>query len=299
MSRVQSDFPRGVRLAMRVGNFIPGWARRVIAIMIEFLAPSNSTVRTRWLRSPQIDEGAEVCVFVSYAPGGVMPEHSRFHAEAWAHAGFRVVVVLNTDVVDSVVRAWDLSFAAGILVRENRGYDFGAWASALNELPVIRTSSLVALVNDSVYGPLNSFDDMLQRVRALDGDVIGVTESREFVRHFQSYLLFFRPKALNAAVFWHFWKNIRAGGRIIAIYRYEQGLLATMERAGLRCAALFRAHDARNPTLTRWRALIDEGFPYVKVGLLRDNVFDADLSGWQEVLFEHGYDPALAHEYST
>jgi hypothetical protein len=49
----------------------------------------------------------------------------------------------------------------------------------------------------------------------------------------------------------------------------------------------------RNPTLTRWRALIDAGFPFVKVALLRENPFDADLIGWESVLERHGYDPAI------
>jgi lipopolysaccharide biosynthesis protein len=145
-----------------------------------------------------------------------------------------------------------------------------------------------------MFGPLDSFGPMLARVRATDADVIGATESREFGRHFQSFLLFFRSRALNSAAFWQFWRKVRAGGRIIAIYRYELGLVKGLERAGLRCVALFPSSDSRNPTLTRWRSLIGEGFPYVKVGLLRDNPFNADLSGWQDVVREHGYDPEIA-----
>jgi hypothetical protein len=95
-------------------------------------------------------------------------------------------------------------------------------------------------------------------------------------------------------MFWRFWGKVRAGGRIIAIYRYEHGIFERSVEAGLRCVALFPSSDRRNPTLTRWRSLIEEGFPYVKVGLLRDNPFGADLSDWQDVLRKHGYDPAIA-----
>jgi lipopolysaccharide biosynthesis protein len=263
-------------------------------MMVEFVTPSNSTVRSRWVRAPDLTDGCEVCVFVTYAPGGAVPEHSLFHARAWADAGFGVLIVLNTNAFDADIQLRDLGFASGVLVRQNRGYDFGAWATALQELPAIRMASLVAVVNDSMFGPLDSFGPMLARVRATDADVIGATESREFGRHFQSFLLFFRSRALNSAAFWQFWRKVRAGGRIIAIYRYELGLVKGLERAGLRCVALFPSSDSRNPTLTRWRSLIGEGFPYVKVGLLRDNPFNADLSGWQDVVREHGYDPEIA-----
>jgi lipopolysaccharide biosynthesis protein len=278
---------------VRIGRFIPGWARYLIAFVIERVTPSNGSVRSRWLRSPELSEGAEVCIFVTYAPGSAVPDYSRFHAEAWAAAGFRVVLVMNTDTFDRDVSADDLDFASGVLVRENRGYDFGAWATALQQLPQIKGASLVALVNDSMFGPLNTFEPMLKRVRGTDADMIGTTESVEFGRHFQSFLLFFKTRALKSDVFWQFWRKVRAGGRIIAIYRYEHGIFEDLERSGIRCVALFPSSHSRNPTLTRWRSLIEDGFPYVKVGLLRDNPFNADLSGWQEVLREHGYDPAL------
>jgi lipopolysaccharide biosynthesis protein len=262
--------------------------------MIEFATPSNSTVRSRWLHVPELGEGAEVCIFAAYAPNGVVPDYSLFHARAWSAAGFQVILVLNTNALDQNVETDDLRFASGVLVRENRGYDFGAWASALQQLSGIKSASLVALVNDSMFGPLDSFSQMLERVRAADADVIGTTESVEFGRHFQSFLLFFKTGVLNSAVFWRFWSKIRAGGRIIAIYRYEHGIFERLEEAGFRCVALFPSSDRRNPTLTRWRSLVDEGFPYVKVGLLRDNPFDADVSDWQDVLRKHGFDPAIA-----
>ena len=267
--------------------------------MVEFVTPSNSTVRSRWLLSPNFGDDAEVCVFVTYAPDGVVPDYSRFHAAAWADAGFQVVLVLNTNAFDADVQLADLDFASGVLARENRGYDFGAWATALEQLPPVRTASLVALANDSMYGPLDTFGPMIKRVRMTDADVIGATESREFGRHFQSFLLFFRPRALNSDAFWKFWRKVRAGGRIIAVYRYELGLVKALERAGLRCVALFPSRDSRNPTLTRWRSLIDEGLPYLKIALLRDNIFNVDLSGWQDVLKDHGYDPALATRHQT
>jgi hypothetical protein len=268
----------------------------MLATMIEFVSASNSTVRTRWLRLPEFSEPAEVCIFVTYAPDSVVPEHARIHARAWTDAGFQVVLVLNTDAFDKGANASEIDCASGVLLRENIGYDFGAWATALQQLAAIRSASLVALVNDSMYGPLDTFTQMLTRVRALDADVIGGTESLEFGRHFQSFLLFFKARALNSDSFWRFWRKVRAGGRIVAVYHYELRLMKTMERAGLDCVALFGSRDPRNPTLTRWRELIDEGFPYLKIALLRDNVFNVDLSGWQEVLRDHGYDPALADD---
>src|SRR5688572_7743147 len=116
---------------MSIAALLPGWARRPIARMMEIVTPSNQTVRTKWLRRPQLPAGAEVCLFVIYAARNALPEHSLFHARAWADAGFRVIIVLTTDAFGQGMETDRLAFASGVLVRENRGYDFGAWASAL------------------------------------------------------------------------------------------------------------------------------------------------------------------------
>ena len=278
---------------LQVSDFVFGRTLRVLAKGLETFTPKNTTVAVRWLRPAEILPGDEVCIFVAYAPGSNIPEHSLFHARAWADAGFRVVVVVNTNHFAEDPNASVLSFAAGVLVRENRGYDFGAWASALCKLPILKSASIVAIANDSMYGPLNSFKAMIDRARSMDADVIGATESTQVLHHFQSFLIFFKRPALRSDIFWKFWRSIRAGGRIIAVLRYELGLMRTMRRAGLRCAALFPCGDRRNPTLARWKELVDEGFPYVKIALLRDNYYNVDLTGWENIMRTRGYDPSL------
>jgi lipopolysaccharide biosynthesis protein len=282
---------------VNIAGILPVWTRRPVARFVELLTPSNRTVRGRWIRRPKVSAGEEVCLFVAFAPGNVVPEHSIFHARSWAKAGFRVFMLIISDGVAEEVATDTLSFAEGLFIRENRGYDFGAWASAIEQVPGIRKASLLALVNDSLFGPLDTFRSMLEGVRTADADVLGATESVQVVRHFQSFLLFFKQRALKSGAFWHFWRSVRAGGRLVAIYRYEMGLLQIMERAGLKCAPLFGAGSVRNSTLLRWRELIDEGFPYVKVATLRDNPFNVDLSGWSEILRSRGYDPQLAQKH--
>lgn len=277
-------------------GLLPLWTRRPIAKVVERFAPDIAEVRNHWLLHPDLGPDEEICLFVAFAPGSVIPSHSLYQARAWADAGFRVVMLVISDAFSQNPRVKIPTFASGLNVRENRGYDFGAWATALKELPEIRSASLLVLANDSLFGPLNNFETMLKRVRAMDADVIGATEGQQLGRHFQSYLLFFKGKALSSTAFWTFWANVRAGGRFVAIYRYEVELLAAMERGGLNCVSLFGGYGSENPTLLHWRGLIDKGFPFVKVAVFRDNPCRTDLSGWRKILSDRGYDAALVEE---
>src|SRR5688572_27774487 len=101
------------------------WARRPVARMVEFVTPSNQSVRTRWLRQPDLQAGQEVCLFVAYARDSTLARHSIFHARSWADAGFQVVILVICDAFSADFHANDVGFASGLLIRENRGYDFG------------------------------------------------------------------------------------------------------------------------------------------------------------------------------
>ena len=229
-----------------------------------------------------------------------MSAHALHHLRAWAQAGWQTVVVVVSDDPARVRRGDQLAFADAVLLRLNNGYDFGAWSDAIRRLgPALRDLPLLATVNDSVFGPLRSFPTMLQAVEAAPADVIGLTESQELGRHFQSYVLFFKARALRDPVFGRFWGSVRPGDRQFVIDHYETQLLPIMEQAGLTCASLFPppAGVTNNPTLQGWRALIEAGFPYVKIELLRRNPFGADLTGWRALLAAEGYDPVMAEAY--
>jgi hypothetical protein len=281
---------------MKIGRFVPSPVKGLVFKAAALLSPGHGIVASRWIRRPELASDSEVCLFVAFARTGQLSEHSIFHARAWAANGFQVVVIV---VCDSFDLACDesLSFAAGILLRQNRGYDFGAWAAAINQLPELRRVSLLATVNDSVFGPLQSFKDMLAGVRQIDADVIGTTESFEYRRHFQSFLLFFKHSAVVSDGFWEFWGNIRTGSRRMVIHQYETRLVQALERSDLKCVALFPSSPGRRPynqTLSRWRELLDDGFPYVKISLIRDNPLGVDIAGWEQELESRDYDPAIA-----
>ena len=257
------------------------------------------SVRALWLkRLPLLP--APTCLFVTLVRGGALSAHAVSHMRAWHDAGWQVVAVVVADDPDGFAAAGEIDFARAILVRQNRGYDFAAWADAIRRLSrQLATLPVLAIANDSVFGPLASFGEMLGKVEAADADVIGMTDSHEVVHHYQSYLLFFKQRALQSAAFRRFWHGVEIGNRDFVIDRYEVRLLGTMQAAGLRCACLFPTppEPLVNPTLTRWRELIDAGFPYLKADLLRSNPWGADLTGWEQLLRDKGYDPAMAQAH--
>jgi len=188
-----------------------------------------------------------------------------------------------------------------VIARENAGFDFASWALALRLAPELWSARTLIFANDSVYGPFGDFAGILQQIEDTPADVVGLSGSDEKEPHFQSFFFAIRGAALQNPATHRFWRNVKIlGSKREVIAAYELSMLSRFSAAGLRCETLFHAsrwQGDRNPTHFRWRELIDAGFPFIKVELLRDNPEELDLTGWDTLLREKGYAPQLVNTH--
>ena len=222
--------------------------------------------------------GGDVCLFATYAAVPALKPHVIHHARCLAEAGFAVVLMINADDDASEV-ALDgelLDRLAGAYVRENVGFDFGAWGHGWALGGGLPGATRLLLVNDSIVGPLDAkrFEALLGRLRGADADVIGLTENCVPHPHLQSFFLAFGPRALAAPVLRALLDGMHAlPTKELVIDAYETALTRQLGAAGLTATALFPPlYDdplSADDTLLRWRELLDAGFPFVKASLLR------------------------------
>lgn len=223
----------------------------------------------------------EVCLFVTHAPQAVLKTHVLHHLEHLLAGGLQVVLVVNTDLpLDSIQVPPSLqSRLAGLYVRTNRGFDFGAWCHVLRQCDRAGWERLY-LVNDSVVGPLQraDFDAMMAKIRASGADLQGLTENAEPIPHLQSYFLVFGPRLLHSPLFARFVQgmiNFPDKGQVIEIY--ELRFTRSVRQAGFRAEPVFAASEGgrvAGDLQSRWEHLVRAGFPYVKTRVLQD--FPAD-----------------------
>lgn len=249
----------------------------------------------RWVRRLRSDADERTCILACFAADGRVGARALALGRAWRGGGYRVLLVVASERPGAL--EWDAAWSDacdGLLVRRNFGYDFGSWSAALRALPEDWCPSILALANDSVYGPLRGFDALLAQVEQSAADVVGLTDSYDYWHHLQSYLTFYKPGAFRSRAFRRFWRTTWAGERGDIIWHAELRLLQAMKAGGLRVDVLYPAPAGStvNATLQQWRELIASGFPFVKVQLLRDNPEGVDLGGWQRVLVDAGFDPA-------
>jgi lipopolysaccharide biosynthesis protein len=231
----------------------------------------------------------ELCLFVTFADRPHLKPHVVTHLEHLLAAGIHVVLIVNTDLAADDLRI-DPRLQArldGALVRQNIGFDFGAWAHAWSLGEGAGSWSRLYLVNDSIVGPLNGarFARLLERVRSADADVIGLTESLLPRRHLQSYFLVLNGRALRSEALRGLMRRVLnwpTKSQVIEVY--ETRVTALLEAQGLRCVALFPSlwNDPRSSddTSARWGELVDAGFPYLKARVIAGHPNDERIRAW-------------------
>nr|WP_246732843.1 rhamnan synthesis F family protein [Methylobacterium sp. BTF04] len=241
-------------------------------------------------RSPTNLKNRDVCVFVTYSRDGVIAPHTQIYVEALQANDVDVVLTIVTDGLDRELPSFTET-VAGLVVRINHGWDFAAWATVLSAIPEVWLARSLILTNDSIFGPTDAdrFRILMDRVRSSSADVIALTDSHQVQPHLMSYFSVLKNEALKSKVIRSFWNNIRSiRNKQTVINQYEITSLSLVNEAELKHEVFFptkkRFDRARNPTLENWRELLESGFPFLKVQLLRDRLTQSDTSGWQTLI---------------
>lgn len=220
----------------------------------------------------------DICLFATHAAVPALKPHVVHHTRCLAEAGFAVVLVVNADDEAKSIApgAQALDRLAGAYVRENVGFDFGAWGHGWAIGGGFPGATRLLLANDSIIGPLDEkrFEALLGRLRGSSADIVGLTENAVPHPHLQSFFLAFGPRALAAPVLRSVFDGMQAlPTKELVIDAYETALTRQLVAAGLTATALFPPlYDdplSADDTLRRWRELLDAGFPFVKASLLR------------------------------
>ena len=177
----------------------------------------------------------------------------------------------------------------GLITRENIGFDFGSWSAALSSLDIGNGDiDQIILINNSVYGPLFPLEPIISEL-CVHGDFFGLTASREFCPHIQSYFLGFNKVVIDHPQFREYWRGSFQGqSKWFTIFRRELAWERFFTKRGFRSAVLIEdsREFPRNPLTFLWKNLISQGFPFIKKSVFTHNYDSVDMADWERFVTE-------------
>jgi len=228
------------------------------------------------------DHVRPLCLFSSYDSESVVSESVYHYLRKLEMAGFDTVFISTSASISES----DLKKLAGccirIISRENRGYDFYSWKVGLEAYPQYHEHAGFLLANDSVYGPLFDFGDIITRLENCDADIVGMTDNFWYYPHLQSYFIYCKRPVVLSKEFINFFDQVKVMQLKSAVIRkYEIGFSQILGKQ-FRLAALYPLEDMLaqgtylerpeseiDPTFRLWKPLITKfRFPFLKRSLL-------------------------------
>jgi rhamnosyltransferase len=161
-------------------------------------------------------------IFLVYDAHGIMDEYIAYMLAEAKKVMEDIVVVCNGHLVPEGRRLLE-QYAKQIIVRENKGFDFGAWKDAMMDyigFPVIRQYDELVLFNDSFFGPFDGFEAVFDKMESRDLDFWGLTVHGEVdtvknmnpygyrPRYIQTYFVVFSKRVINDFSFYNYWKDL-------------------------------------------------------------------------------------------
>ena len=185
--------------------------------------------------------GPKVCVYVHWDGAGDVRPHVLHQVQSLVDEGVSVVFVTNAGRLLPEAMARLQPICAGIMIRQNVGYDFGAWREGIERLQLPRPDTeMVIIANDSVYGPIRPLDALLAHIDFKQADVWGCTDSWQHRYHLQSYFMAFSPAVVGSEAWKRFWAGVTpTWSKNWLIRLYEIGLTQGLIKAGFRGRAIW------------------------------------------------------------
>lgn len=225
----------------------------------------------------KLDAGVkEVCFFISYAQEPMLKPHVAHHIEALLNANIAVVLIMNVDQLTHPPRQFNdlIPRLSGFYLRENMGFDFGAWSYLYSVVSDKLDIDRLYLVNDSMIGPLSQqmFDVLIRKIRASKADMLGLTSNANPLFHLQSFFMVLNRKVLDDQRFQSFFKNLWSlPTKEMVIEFYEVRLTKLIIGLGYKVETLYSVDAIQNGksdlVIHHLDGLLRAGFPYVKTSM--------------------------------
>ncbi|WP_447754388.1 rhamnan synthesis F family protein [Pseudomonas nicosulfuronedens] len=182
------------------------------------------------------------------------------------------------------------------LLRPNFGYDFYSYRVGIQHALQYTELEQLVLVNSSfVVCDSGKFSQTLQTVlgHSHQNDVVGITESRQFNWHLQSYLLLLGRRLFRSPEFTTFISKIRPlNSKLEVILAYELGLSTLINGMQLTVHALFQPNwQTRFIAYYRWLRILIRSANLGKLAKLEP------LHHIKEVNWTHFGAQQLAHQF--
>lgn len=151
-----------------------------------------------------------IAIFSFYDKDGIVDAYVEFLLKELKAVSTRLIIVINGNI-NQIGFNKLLEFTKEIVIRENAGFDAGAYADILInylEKTDVDCYDELLLCNDTFYGPFQSFNEIfnIMRMKSVDFWGLNIVDTR-LLGYIESYFLVFRKNIIKENYFFDYFKQ--------------------------------------------------------------------------------------------
>lgn len=257
-------------------------------------------------------------IFVFYDQEGIVDKYVEVLLETMLQELKKLVIVVNGNINESSKQTL-LNYSENIFVRENKGYDGGAYKDVFLNYMVDENWENwdeVVLFNDTFFGSLFPWKNVFDKMEPEDLDFWGLTRhpgggkmplsTNEIPSHLQGYFLVCKKNLVMSEAFNQFWKSLEYPKSYNeAVENFEIRFTTYFQEAGFRsesyidvCNYSENIKYKENPYLLKGYELVkDAHFPIVKKKALFAPFFGLSLKLLDYIESDTAYDVDLIKQH--
>lgn len=180
-------------------------------------------------------ERKALAIMAVYDPDGIVDDYIVYYLSALKKVADRIIVVANGNLTGEGKGRLE-GIADKIWIRENRGFDFGAYKEAIGSCPEeVSGYQELILCNDTCFGPLVPFEDIFMKMDSGDLDFWSMNYIDDrLLPHFQSYFMVFQKEAITLLADFLDREVDEEAGKVAQAHGYEHALSEVMLASGLK-----------------------------------------------------------------
>jgi len=178
-----------------------------------------------------------ICIYCIYDKDGIIDDYILYILSMLDDLVEKLVVVINGNItVHSKKKLHNI--VEHIFVRDNIGFDSGAYKYAFNRLGSEEMTQYDELIlcNDTFYGPFISMQEIFSVMDKKDADFWGLAyHINGYANYLQSYFLVLKKNIISGSVFWNYFNEVISEHETDISYvyaKFETGLFRCLVNAG-------------------------------------------------------------------
>lgn len=212
-------------------------------------------------------------IYCLFDPDGQVDDYASYFIKSIRKWVKHIIVVSNGKLKDT---SRDILNDIELIERVNKGFDAGAWKDVIISLynnDRLREYDSLMLVNDTFYGPLNSFDQMFIAMDEKSCDFWGITShgaerhgKMQYPWHLQSYFMAFNRRCFSSDAFIDYWMHMPYYANLSdVVNKHERFFTQYLQNNGFTCSVYIDTRDLeQNPDSTSVQYL------YAPLEMIRD-----------------------------